>query len=341
MLGLHTGARADLRLPGRATRATERQPSPIGMLRIDDLPGTAQHQLEGRAEGDLRRAVRGPEPLRPRLPPRRRDPQRRMAAQALKRGRPEGAGWTGSGRTRSRPCGGGWPRGAVEAVCHGLLHLDTERLAHGAIKGQGVRRSRRGGGGPPDRRRSRLAGEQVIGEGRRHSWRRPGPTATAAWPRPGAGSSVLHPLRGGAGLLAGTDIQRDAEGGAGDQRAGLRAPAGPGGARPSAHPGAARDDDGRPYRRPQPPQGPAHRPAALPAPGSEPAAGGEGAQMGGCIGLRPGPCPARRSRGRPRRGPRTLRGARADPGFPRRAHDWVLSGSARATRGRRGNSAAT
>ncbi len=103
----------------------------IGMLRIDDLPGTAQHQLEGRAKSDrrqrrrLRRYVRAFE---------RADAVLNVAvpAQALK------------GESRV-PLNRVWPdsiaalregavNGAVEAVCHGLLHLDTAQLERGAIE---------------------------------------------------------------------------------------------------------------------------------------------------------------------------------------------------------------
>jgi hypothetical protein len=104
----------------------------VGMLRIDDLPGNAQQQSEGRAKGDRRQRAR-----------------LRRYVKACERG---GAVLNTAvpaeafGDDRERvPLDQVWPdsigvlregaaAGAVEPVCHGLLHLDTEELAAGRIE---------------------------------------------------------------------------------------------------------------------------------------------------------------------------------------------------------------
>ncbi len=104
---------------------------PIGMLRLDDLPGTAQHQLEGRAKGDrrqrrrLRRYVRAFERAGAVL-------NVAVPAQAFEGGHrvPLDRVWPDSIAALRE----GAAAGAVEAVCHGLLHLDTEQLEHGAVE---------------------------------------------------------------------------------------------------------------------------------------------------------------------------------------------------------------
>ncbi|MGZ8666065.1 MAG: hypothetical protein ACXWZM_03000 [Solirubrobacterales bacterium] len=103
----------------------------IGMLRIDDLPGTAQHQLEGRAKGDLRQSRR----LRRYVRACRRAGailNVAVPAQAFDEGRrvPLDRVWPKSIAALRR----GVVEGAVEAVGHGLLHLDTERLEHGVVE---------------------------------------------------------------------------------------------------------------------------------------------------------------------------------------------------------------
>ncbi len=103
----------------------------IGMLRLDDLPGTAQHQLEGRAKGDRRQGRRL----------RRYVDAFRGSGAVLNAAVPAEA-FAGEDRV---PLDRVWPEsiaamregvraGAVEAVCHGLLHLDTDRLAEGEIE---------------------------------------------------------------------------------------------------------------------------------------------------------------------------------------------------------------
>jgi hypothetical protein len=104
---------------------------PIGMLRIDDLPGTAQHQLEGRAKSDSRQRRR----LRRYVKACRRSGavlNAAVPAQAFREGErvPLDHVWPGSISALRE----GVAQGAVEPVCHGLLHLDTERLEHGAVE---------------------------------------------------------------------------------------------------------------------------------------------------------------------------------------------------------------
>ena len=117
-------------LIGRLDRPLVLLPA-IGMLRIDDLPGTAQHQLEGRAKGDLRQSRRlrryvracrrAGAVLNVAVPAQALDGERRVPLDRI---------WPGSIAALRR----GVAEGAVEAVCHGLLHLDTERLEYGAIE---------------------------------------------------------------------------------------------------------------------------------------------------------------------------------------------------------------
>ena len=103
----------------------------VGMLRIDDLPGTAQHQLEGRAKGDLRQSRRMRRYVRA---CGRAGAVLNVAvpAQAFEDGErvPLDRVWPDSIAALRQ----GVAEGAVEAVCHGLLHLDTERLEHGAVE---------------------------------------------------------------------------------------------------------------------------------------------------------------------------------------------------------------
>ena len=148
----------------------------IGMLRIDDLPGTAQHQLEGRAKSDRRQRRR----LRRYVKACRRAGavlNAAVPAQAFREGErvPLDRVWPGSisalreGVAQGRG-GAGLPRPA--APRHG-----APRARRGRV--QGVRQPQRGGGGPPDRRRPRVAGERA-GRGSTPSSPPPGPTARAA-----------------------------------------------------------------------------------------------------------------------------------------------------------------
>ncbi len=103
----------------------------IGMLRIDDLPGTAQHQLEGRAKSDRRQRRR----LRRYVKACRRAGavlNAAVPAQAFLEGErvPLDRVWPGSIAALRE----GVVRGAVEPVCHGLLHLDTALLEQGAVE---------------------------------------------------------------------------------------------------------------------------------------------------------------------------------------------------------------
>jgi hypothetical protein len=104
---------------------------PVGCVRLDDVPGTAQHQVEGtdRPDGRQRRRV---EALR-----------RAYAAAGARlnvavpaRGLEDG---------EQVPLEGVWPRsvaalaagvgeGAFEPVCHGYLHLDPDELAAGRVE---------------------------------------------------------------------------------------------------------------------------------------------------------------------------------------------------------------
>jgi hypothetical protein len=103
----------------------------IGLLRLDDTPGTAQHQIEGRAKPDRRqyrrieRTVRKFERAGAKL-------NVAVASEAF------------AGEDRV-PLDQVWPRsiaawrrgverGAVEPVCHGVLHLDDEALAAGQVE---------------------------------------------------------------------------------------------------------------------------------------------------------------------------------------------------------------
>lgn len=103
----------------------------IGALRLDDTPGTAQHQLEGRAKGDRRQRRRI-----------RRSARRFAAAGAVLNVAVAAEALDGERRV---PIERVWPgaiaalREAIEIggfapVCHGLLHLDTDALARGEVE---------------------------------------------------------------------------------------------------------------------------------------------------------------------------------------------------------------
>ncbi len=104
---------------------------PIGALRLDDTPGTAQHQLEGRAKGDRRQRRRI-----------RRSARRFAAAGAVLNVAVVAEALDGDRRV---PIERVWPGsiaairdgielGGFAPVCHGLLHLDTDVLASGGIE---------------------------------------------------------------------------------------------------------------------------------------------------------------------------------------------------------------
>lgn len=104
---------------------------PVGCLRLDDVPGTAEHQLQGRAKGDSR--------------------QRRRIARLTRSLRRAGARLVVAVPARALDAGRPvaidvvWPRsvdalregvegGTLEPANHGLLHLDERALAEGRIE---------------------------------------------------------------------------------------------------------------------------------------------------------------------------------------------------------------
>jgi hypothetical protein len=103
---------------------------PIGCVRLDDVPGTAQHQLEGRAHADAGMARR----LERAAADYRRVGARlvvAVASSALLDGRevPLDEVWPRS--VAALRCG--VDAGVFELACHGTLHLDTDALAAGAV----------------------------------------------------------------------------------------------------------------------------------------------------------------------------------------------------------------
>lgn len=103
---------------------------PVGVVRLDDAPGTAQHQMQGRSKSDA--AGR-------RLAHRLRRAYRRngatlniaVAAEALEDGRrvPLDRVWPGAVEAFA----GGVAESSLEPVCHGLLHLVPEELERGEV----------------------------------------------------------------------------------------------------------------------------------------------------------------------------------------------------------------
>ena len=104
---------------------------PIGCLRLDDLPGTAQHQLEGRAHPDARQrrrvgqivsALRAGDAVLTVA----------VAARAFADGRPVPLDevWPDS----VEAIAGGVREGRLEPACHGTLHLDTDAHAEGRVE---------------------------------------------------------------------------------------------------------------------------------------------------------------------------------------------------------------
>jgi hypothetical protein len=102
----------------------------VGCLRLDDVPGTAQHQLEGRAKSDRkarRRIARTVHSLR-------RAEARlvvAVATQALAQGQPVPLDvvWPESIRALARGVG----LGVLEPACHGTLHLERTAYHEGRI----------------------------------------------------------------------------------------------------------------------------------------------------------------------------------------------------------------
>ena len=115
-------------LEGRIDRPLRKLPA-MGCLRLDDTPGTALHQLQGRASTDKRQARR----LR-RLGKRlnRNDAVLSLAvvAQALDEGGkrvPMDEAYPDSIKAIQDGIG----TGAYEPICHGLLHLDPDAFERG------------------------------------------------------------------------------------------------------------------------------------------------------------------------------------------------------------------
>lgn len=113
-----------------ATEPLQRLPA-IGALRLDDTPGTAQHQLEGRAKSDGRQHHRIRRTAR-RLSSAGAVLNVAVTAEAMREGRrvPLEQVWPESVRALRA----GIEAGAFETVCHGLLHLDTGALERSEIE---------------------------------------------------------------------------------------------------------------------------------------------------------------------------------------------------------------
>ena len=104
---------------------------PIGVVRFDDFPGTAQHQLEGRDKGDRRQARRMRRILSA-FAKRGGVLNVAVAAQAL-----SGGDVTALENVFPKAVGelhAGAERGELEPVCHGLLHLDPHARARGELE---------------------------------------------------------------------------------------------------------------------------------------------------------------------------------------------------------------
>lgn len=112
------------------SRPLEKLP-PIGCLRLDDWPGTAQQQLQGTAQGDSEQARRMRKLLR-RLSRKDAVLNAAVAAQAFDGDRVVSLDqvWPESIATLSE----GVRDGAIEPVVHGLLHLVPEEAREGRIE---------------------------------------------------------------------------------------------------------------------------------------------------------------------------------------------------------------
>lgn len=113
-------------LPGRVVSLPA-----VGLLRFDDIPGTAYHQLQGRAKTD-EKANRRAEQLVAEMA--RSDAVLNVAfsSRALAEGEevPLDRVWPKSVATYAR----GVAEGRIEAVCHGYLHLASGPLERGEIE---------------------------------------------------------------------------------------------------------------------------------------------------------------------------------------------------------------
>ena len=103
---------------------------PLGCIRLDDVPGTAQQQIEGRAKSDrkARRLVDAIVAWYGRA-------DARLVVAVASRGLvggesvPLDAVWPDATRALAR----GVSAGVLEPACHGTLHLDTKALAEGRV----------------------------------------------------------------------------------------------------------------------------------------------------------------------------------------------------------------
>jgi hypothetical protein len=104
---------------------------PVGVVRLDDFPGTAQHQLEHRAQRDGRQARRIGRLWR-RFARENGVLNVAVAARALTDGQvvPLEEVWPRAVVALRR----GAEEGAVEPICHGLLHLDPHALERGEVQ---------------------------------------------------------------------------------------------------------------------------------------------------------------------------------------------------------------
>ncbi len=104
---------------------------PVGCVRLDDIPGTAQHQVEGRDKSDARQ-LRRVRSLRRAYRAKGATLNVAVPARALADG-------------EEVPLDRVWPRavasiaegvaeGSLEPVCHGYLHLDREELDRGKVE---------------------------------------------------------------------------------------------------------------------------------------------------------------------------------------------------------------
>ena len=158
---------------------------PVGVVRLDDAPGTAQHQMQGDAKPDSRQSSRL-RSLRVAYGSAGARLNVAVTAEAL----------DGGGRV---PLDEVWPdsvaqlRAGVaeesfEPVCHGLLHLVPEKMDAARSTGSSSASwtSRRRGAGST--RRSNGNGRGWAARPR-PSWLPPGATARVRWPRPRNASS--------------------------------------------------------------------------------------------------------------------------------------------------------
>ena len=103
---------------------------PVGVVRLDDAPGTAQLQMQGRSHSDSRQRARL-RSLRLAFGTPGARLNAAVAAEALAQGRrvPLDEVWPSSiAQIRS-----GVAEGTFEPVCHGLLHLVPEKMERGEV----------------------------------------------------------------------------------------------------------------------------------------------------------------------------------------------------------------